>query len=399
VPEAKLPVLPLVSGLRGHLAPLLDPVVAAFRERAKVEIVPTEAETVAAEPAHVLLVLSGGTEGEALTFAERARGPIVLLSHPGHNSLPAALEIAARLRQDGRPVRLVHLGAESCALSALAQANALARALRGKRVGLVGGPSPWLVASSPDPSVLSEKLGIRVVEFPLETVLALLPEDGADRPSGDGVGIGEEGRQMAGRVYTALGRLVREEGLAALTIACFGLLPHRITACWALCRLSDEGIPGGCEGDLPALLALVVAQELTDGPGFLANPADVDLKWETLTLAHCTVPLRLTESHRLRTHFESGLGLAVEGNVRPGPHTLARFGGAHLEQGFFVEGAVVDEEVAREDLCRTQVLFKMPKGAIERLLAEPLGNHHVLVPGHRRAVLTEFRDLFLAGQS
>jgi len=398
MPEAKLPVLPLASGLRGHLAPLLGPVVAAFREMARVEIVPSDAGGVAAEPAHVLLVLSGGTEGEALTFAERARGPIVLLSHPGHNSLPAALEIAARLRQDGRPVRLVHLGAESRALSALAQANALARALRGKRVGLVGVPSPWLVASSPDPSVLSEKLGIRVVEFPLETVLALLPAEGADRPSGDGVGIGEEERRMAGRVYTALRRLVREEGLAALTIACFGLLPHRMTACWALCRLSDEGIPGGCEGDLPALLALVVAQELTDGPGFLANPADADLKRETLTLAHCTVPLGITRSHRLRTHFESGLGLAVEGAVKPGPYTLVRFGGRCLEQGFFVEGMVLAEGVGRDDLCRTQVRFKMPKGAIERLLEEPLGNHHVLVPGHHRAVLTEFRDLFLAGQ-
>lgn len=398
MPEAKLLVLPLVSGLRGHLSPLLDSAIAAFRERAKVEIVSADAEAVAAEPAHVLLVLSGGTEGEALAFAERARGPILLLSHSGHNSLPAALEIAARLRQDGRPVRLVHLGADSRALPAVAQANALARALRGKRVGLVGDPSPWLVASSPDPSVLLEKLGIHVVELPLDAVLARLPEEGADLPVGDGVGIGEEERRMAARVHAALGRLVREEALAALTIACFGLLPHRMTACWAVCRLSDEGVPGGCEGDLPALLALVVAQELTGGPGFLANPADVDLKRETVTLAHCTVPLGLTRSHRLRMHFESGLGLAVAGEVKPGPYTLVRFGGRCLEHGFFVEGMVLAEDVGRDDLCRTQVLFKMPKGAIERLLGEPLGNHHVLIPGHHRAVLTEFGDLFLAGQ-
>jgi len=395
MPEVKLPVLPLASGLPGHLAPLLEQVVAAFRERTKVEIVPGAGDAVAAEAAHALLVLSGGTEGEALAFAERTRGPIVLLSHPGHNSLPAALEIAARLRQDGRPVRLAHLGTEQPALPVLAQAIALARALRGKRVGLVGGPSPWLVASSPSPLVFLEKLGIHVLEYPLDAVLARLPEEGADLPVGDGVGIGEGERRMAARVHAALDRLVREERLAALTIACFGLLPHRMTACWALCRLSDDGIPGGCEGDLPALLALMAAQELTGGPGFLANPADVDLKRETVTLAHCTVPLGLTRSHRLRTHFESGLGLAVAGEVKPGPYTLVRFGGARLERGFFVEGMALVEAVGREDLCRTQVRFKMPKGAIERLLEEPLGNHHVLVPGHHRAVLAEFQDLFL----
>ncbi|HAZ30002.1 TPA: hypothetical protein DCY65_00295, partial [Candidatus Acetothermia bacterium] len=127
MPEVKLPVLPLASGLPGHLAPLLEQVVAAFRERTKVEIVPGAGDAVAAEAAHALLVLSGGTEGEALAFAERTRGPIVLLSHPGHNSLPAALEIAARLRQDGRPVRLAHLGTEQPALPVLAQAIALAR--------------------------------------------------------------------------------------------------------------------------------------------------------------------------------------------------------------------------------------------------------------------------------
>jgi L-fucose isomerase-like protein len=393
---AKLRVLPLASGLPGH-APLLDPVAAAFREQAGVEIVPVEPDAVAAEPAHVLLVLTGGTESQALELAARARA-VVLLSHPGHNSLPAALEIAARLRQDGRPVRLAHLGAESPSLPVLAQAIALARGLRGKRVGLVGTPSPWLVASSPSPRVVGDALGIQVAEFPLDALLARLPAHGTGRPEGAGVGIGDEERGMAARVYAALDRLVRDERLAGLTVACFGLLPHRMTACWALCRLSDAGVPAGCEGDLPALIALLVAQELTGGPGFLANPADVDLKRGTLTLAHCTVPLRLTRSHRLRPHFESGIGLAVGGRVNPGAYTLVRFGGARLEQGFFVEGTVTDEDVAREDLCRTQVRFKMPKGAIGRLLAEPLGNHHVLVPGHHRAVLTEFRDLFLAGQ-
>ncbi|GAB4310233.1 MAG: fucose isomerase [Candidatus Bipolaricaulota bacterium] len=390
-----LPVLPLASALHGAWVDLARRVVEGFREREAVELVVTDADTIVTEPAHLLLVLTGGTEREAVAFAERVTGPIVLLSHPGNNSLPAALEIAARLRQEGRTVRLVHLGTGEGDLPLLARAVALARSLRGKRVGLVGEPSPWLVASSPDPPRFGDRLGIEVVPISLADVLSRVsgvasPVEGV----GDGIGDGE--RRMGATVHLALRQLVEERRLDALTIACFGLLPHRMTACWALGCLSDAGIPGGCEGDLPALLALMVAQELTGGPGFLANPADLDLKRGRLVLAHCTVPLSLVASYRLRTHFESGLGLAVAGRVRPGPYTLVRFGGKGLEEGFFAEGSVLPEQVGREDLCRTQVVFKMAKGALERVLREPLGNHHVLVPGHHRAVLSLFHGLFLA---
>lgn len=397
--ETRLPVLPLVSGFHREAESLFRPLAEAFRGHGQVEVLSADAATIASEPAHVLLVLSGGTEGEALAFAEKTRGPIILLSHPGHNSLPAALEIAARLRQDGRIVQLVHLGADARRLSVVTGAIALARGLRGMRVGLIGAPSPWLVASSPAPSVFQERLGVEVVSIPLEEVLKRVPSRPSSTVEGIGQGVSEEEREMGARVHAALLRIVEEEHLDALSIACFGLLPHRMTACWALSRLSDVGLPGGCEGDLPALLALMVAQELTGGPGFLANPADVDLKRETLTLAHCTVPLALTCSHVLRTHFESGLGLAVAGDVKPGAYTLVRFGGRDLGQGFFVEGNVLSEPVGREDLCRTQLRFKMPRGAIERLLREPLGNHHVLIPGSWRAVLSAFQELFLAGNA
>ncbi len=394
--EAALPVLPLVSGFHGEVEAHFPPVAEAFRAGTGVTLVRADPATVASQPAAVLLVLSGGTEEAALAVAEETRGPIVVLSHPAHNSLPAALEVAACLRQRGRVVRLIHLGGAASDLPGIAGAVALARGLRGKRAGLVGDPSPWLVASSPPPSLLREKLGIEVVPIRLEEVLERMPARSSSPVEGAGQGIGDAERRMGAEVHTALRTIVQENSLTALSVACFGLLPHRMTACWALACLSDSGIPGGCEGDLPALLALMVAQELTGGPGFLANPADVDLKGETLTLAHCTVPLALTRAHLLRTHFESGLGLAVAGEVKPGPYTLVRFGGKDLDQGFFVEGRVLDERVGREDLCRTQVRFKMPRGAIERLLREPLGNHHVLVPGLWRNVLAAFHGLFLA---
>lgn len=391
----RLSVLPLWSELHGRGDDLAAAVAGAFSRNAQVDLVP-DPEGALALPVRVLLVLTGGTEQQALAVAGKEGPGVVLLSHPGHNSLPAGLEIAARLRSDGRAVRLVHLGANDDELLLVARVIQLARALRGKRIGLVGEPSPWLVASSPSPTLFEETLGIEVLSIPLERVLRMIPPAPASAVDGPGLGISQEEREMGARVHEALRRLVAEEELDGLTVACFGLLPHRMTACWGLACLSDAGIPGGCEGDLPSLLGLLVARELTGGPGFLANPADVDPKHELLTLAHCTVPLGLTRSHTLRTHFESGLGLAVAGELDPGPYTLVRFGGRDLRDGFFVEGTVLDERVGREDLCRTQVLFKMPHGAIRKLLAEPLGNHHVLIPGHHRPTLSLFHQLFLA---
>lgn len=391
-------VFPLAASLHGEeTRTLFSRVAAEFQARTGIRLGEGGEGEVLSGPLPAFLLLTGGTEARLLALARKTPGPLLVLSHGAHNSLPAALEAVARLRADGRRVRLVHLDMEGAAreLSLLSRAAALAEALRGLRVGLIGGASPWLVASSPDPGVLGDELGIEVMELELGEVLRRLPEE-APPAEGAGEGIGEEERRMGPRVYAALKELVEQLGLSAISIACFGLLKHRLTACWALSRLSDEGIAGGCEGDLPALLALLCAQVLTGGPGFLANPAHVDPKRERLVLAHCTVPLALVEDFRLRTHFESGLGLAIAGALRPGPYTLVRFGGPRLERAFIVEGTVLPEQPGREDLCRTQVAFKAPRGALAKLLSEPLGNHHVLIPGHHRAVLSAFHELYLA---
>jgi hypothetical protein len=53
-------------------------------------------------------LLSGGTEKEVLRLQHYRHQstpgePALLLAHPGNNSLPAALEVLARLQQDEKP--------------------------------------------------------------------------------------------------------------------------------------------------------------------------------------------------------------------------------------------------------------------------------------------------------
>jgi len=394
----RLPIAVLGAPLsEGGHAERTQPLIEHTNERLGVELCPVAVDELATEPLPALLLLTGGTEAQAIAASERLSGPLLVLSHSTHNSLPAALETVAALHARGRRARLVHLEDTSApVLRDLLSARALARALRSHRVGLIGGASPWLAASSPGKEILHRKLGIHVSELELSELLDRLPETASIVPEGEGVDVGDEEKSDAVRVLRALKELLSSNGWTALSLACFGLLRHKLTACWALSSLADQGIPAGCEGDLPALVGLIVAQELTGGPGFLANPTDIDTRHGRVRLAHCTVPLTLTHTHRLRTHFESGLGLAVEGELLPGPYTLTRFGGRSLELGFFVEGSILSGHEPKEDLCRTQAMFKMPRGAAQRLLRSPLGNHHVLIPGHWRSVLEAFHGLFLA---
>ena len=105
-------------------------------------------------PEHLtaILVLTGGVEREVLKVVAQLPSPTLLIAHSGHNSLPAALEILARIRQDGGEGRIL-FGAPPEIAAGLKQELVLAHAwetLRFTRIGLIGEPSDWLVASDVD---------------------------------------------------------------------------------------------------------------------------------------------------------------------------------------------------------------------------------------------------------
>jgi len=357
------------------------------------------------------LVLTGGTERTVLDRLERrARRagpePVVLLSHPDHNSLPAALEILARVRQRGGVGRIVDLGHDAGA--AVAKAALLAGAglrLRAARIGAFGPPSDWLVASSQPPEVVRASWGPLVVPIPMDEVLGRL--DPASREA-------EVARDLAtnatppadphdGEVARAtvvlhvLRDLAREHRLDALTLRCFDLVAHeRTTGCLALSCLADEGIPAGCEGDVPSVVALLWLRLLTGEAGWMANPARLDPRSGEVLLAHCTVPRGMVAGYRLQPHFESGLGVALGGDLAPGPVTLLRIGGADLRELWLGEGELL-RTVPQAGLCRTQARVRTDPELVRGLLERPLGNHVVLARGHRGALLRDSHRLLHPG--
>lgn len=361
------------------------------------------------EPPSVLLIVTGGTESLALSAIERYGTPAFLLAHPERNSLPAALEILSRLRQTGQAGRIFLVNERSEPDSVLARLDhhlAVRRCLRSARLGRIGAPSDWLVASMPAPGTVAAVWGPTVVDIPMTEVAdelaAVDPQESAEivRAAVAGASAVVEPSpadvEAAARVTVALRRVVARHGLDACTVRCFDLVTGQgTTGCLGLSWLLDEGVVAGCEGDVPATLTMAWANALVGEPGFMANPQDVDVPNRGLWLAHCTVARRLVSRYALRSHFESSIGVGIQGWIEPGAATVVRAGGADLRQLFVADGAIVaNENVAAR--CRTQVRVEL-EGGVERLLADPPGNHLVLVHGRHAALFREYHDLFVAG--
>ena len=144
----------------------------------------------------------------------------------------------------------------------------------------------------------------------------------------------------------------------------------------------------GCEGDVPTMLTMAVTKALTGVSGFQCNPSRINPETGEILLAHCTIPLNMVERYEFDTHFESGIGVGIRGYMKEGPVTIFKMAG-DLSRCFIAEGELVRNE-ANPDLCRTQQIIQLSdKRQASYFLTEPIGNHHVIIPGHHREALEE----------
>ena len=366
----------------------------------------------AGAPPRIFVVATGGTERLLLdTIAREGAGhPSVLVAHRGHNALPAALEAMAAIRQNGGRGRIVSLTGD-VATDRLALDEAVGDleavvAMRSTRLGVIGGPSSWLVASSPTPDVVRRRWGPEVVTVEPTRMIELtrtpvtptgvLAERFTSVADPVRSTVDREAVDNAMGVRAALVDVIENEQLDAVTVRCFDLLGDPGTSgCLALASLNDDGIVAGCEGDVPSALAMLWVRHLLGQPTWMANPATLDVDRNELLLAHCTVAPSMVESFALDTHFESGMGVGISARFAAQPVTLVRLGGADLEECWIAEGAIVatgDDA----DLCRTQVTIALSSGNVGDLLTHPLGNHLVLAVGHHEQRLRAWWSMAVA---
>ena len=343
-------------------------------------------------PLSLIYVRTGGTEGIFKRLLPelqaKTRQPFYLLTSGKSNSLAASMEILSFLRSQNLYGEIIHGKPEYIRRRILLLERVMEAhgQLRGMRLGIVGQPSDWLIASQADAVAVRKKLGMELVDIPMQKLIEgcrgcpTLPNDIHSSLPG------------AENIYHALKALVEKHRLQGLTLRCFDLLTAvKNTGCLALARLNAEGIVAGCEGDVPAMLSMAIALALTGKTGFQANPAYIDCETGEMMLAHCTIPLNMVERYELDTHFESGIGVAIRGYMKEGPVTIFKVSG-DLSRRFIAEGQLIRNE-AKPDLCRTQQVIRLDdKSQAAYFLNNPIGNHHIVLQGHHRELLEEMLD-------
>ena len=350
----------------------------------------------------LIYVRTGGTENAFKEVFPRLEGRVTLLTSGASNSLAASMEILSFLRQQGREGEILHGSAAYIAerIAALSRAARARRRLKGARAGVVGRPSDWLIASDPDRAAVRDRLGVELVDVPMDELVTEIRMGLCEAPSGFPLksfrhsvnpAVTQKVFDGALGIYGALKRIIDRYDLSAVTVRCFDLLSSvGNTGCLALALLNSEGIPAGCEGDIPTLLTMCVSNALFDVPGFMANPSRMDPSTGEMVFAHCTVPFNMLRDYAYDTHFESGIGVAVKGELPEGPVTLFKMAPG-LDRCFAAEAGLV-RNLSEKRLCRTQVLLRLDDRSLCRdyFLTDPIGNHHVIVPGRHAREIRDF---------
>ena len=342
----------------------------------------------------LLYVASGGSEGYFLEVFEQLRGRhCYILTSGESNSLAASMEILSFLRKHGESGEILHgdIGEIAGKIRALRGAHRAMAALKGKKIGCIGAPSDWLIASNFSEQALMDKLGLGFVSIPIEELLAEIAKESYDRDEYTELfrrqAFDKAEIEKALYVYGALCRLVEKYDLCGVTVRCFDLLDTvHTTGCLGLSILNARGIYGGCEGDVPALLSMAVLGSITNEPLFLCNPSRFDTKEGYAVFAHCTIPVTMLKSFCLNTHFESGIGVAVQGTFEEGDCTIFKCEG-DLSRFHAQEGKI--EDVPWSDmLCRTQIKVRLDD--FSYFLTKPINNHHIICRGKHAAEAEAF---------
>ena len=355
--------------------------------RAEIQIIGDEQiETVHApslqpRPDYVMIA-TGGVEN----LFKRLMPPTGRLIADGrNNSLAAALEILTYLEGQGRKGQIIH-GTNDEIIASLVE-TVHAPSLQGARIGLFGQPSDWLIASGVDRNYLLERFGVETLDIELQRLI-----DGIKTVSQtDAVKVAQTivkkakavkeptcaDMVEAAKAYLAIKKICEEEHLDAMTIRCFDIVKTcGTTSCLALALLNDEGIVAGCEGDMQTLMSMLLAKRLCGEEAFMANPSN--LTDHSTMLAHCTIPLAMCDGISIRSHFESGIGVAIQGVLPMTDYTIFKWGGPKLDRYFVTEAQAVEAPYS-DHFCRTQITLNVDLRPY--LLKHSIGNHHVIIKG------------------
>ena len=353
----------------------------------------------------IFFIETGGTEEEFKSIFSKYKEPYLLLATDANNSLPASLEIATFLRKNNKEFKLYHGTPEEVREQLktydfsknIKENKGILKFnnLQGMRLGVVGKPSNWLIASDVNYQEAKAKFGVELIDISSEEFLSQIKES---KPKLDPIifepflneKVDKKTLDGALQIYAALRDLIIRYNLNGLTVRCFDLLTSvHNTSCLALAMLNKDGYIATCEGDIPAMLSMAIVRKAFHQSSFQVNPSYLNLKERYGYFAHCTLPLDMCLSYEFDTHFESGIGLGIKGRLNLGKVTIFKMN-ANLKDFEVFEGQIV-ENLHKNNLCRTQIKVQFNE-PIDEMFSSPNGNHLIIFFGAHKEELVSLTN-------
>ncbi len=326
----------------------------------------------------IIFVASGGSEQHVLKLSNSFRN-ITLLCHRESNSYAASLEIAAYLRQKGKRISLIDVFAAH-SFNEFLEVQKVHRAidaLANQKSALIGEVSDWLIVSDIEDEVVRERVGVELVRLPWSSLDDYRQKESSANfmtyfPDSEA----SELKDTA-KVYSLLEEVIKSNNLSAISVECFSLVKRdQVTACLPLAVLNKQNIVAACEGDICSMIGKMIIRNLIGFVPWQANIAEI--KEDVILFAHCTAPLHLLDSFRITTHYETGVGTAIQGKFSKGEVGVFRLNNT-LDKYMLLKGEVVDRP-RHSFACRTQIEFKTTKEQAALLKNSSLGNHQLIFP-------------------
>jgi L-fucose isomerase-like protein len=356
----------------------------------------------------LVVVWSGGTDRMIYRIGLELRKPLLVYAHPAHNSLASVREAIAALRNSGIEISVGYgeIGEiyekASPFLSALRASVMLTRS----RFAQIGEQEPWILIKR-TPEQLRNRFGLDMVKIRWEEMLDTAMN--ADRKAVvekvmklknlfGKVERGDEELEKAVRLYMGMREIVKKYSITSAAVEARDMLDISLRD-WGpylgVALLSDEGIPSDYEGEHDAIITKLVIHHMTGKASFMANLTRIDSARNTAVFSHCTVPISMIDPKRsaLLSYYETDRTVAIRGRLKEGERvTFARLGGKELDKIFFGTGTIVNGDLGRKDLCRTQIEVKID-GRVDELIDRALGNHIVVAYGDLRDHIKYFAKI------
>jgi L-fucose isomerase-like protein len=279
----------------------------------------------------------------------------------------------------------------------------------GEKLLLFGGlPTDYLTEweITSDLSLAAKKLGLRFEAVPTDELRSRytslssqdqgeavrLAQDLIERAS-QTTQVADEEIAKAARLYLAMARIVEERGGDGVTIVCSPWIrtEELPVPCVALTLFQERGIPAACQGDLDALLTMVLFKRAAGVPTFMGGAVKAN---RYLGISHCVLPRNLCatenegQAYYLSDYHGRKESPTVHAAVPVGEvATVARFTPG-LRRLLLTSGTIKGCQDSK-DRCRNTLVIDVPDR--ERVFDAVKGvqNHYVVACGDHRAAMEE----------